>query len=330
MPAPLTIPADRRSLAVDGLVYRTCSRCGSERPLNPANFFHRNNGWIDARCQDCRRAVDAQNRVARRNGAGQRTGRKFGVEIEFIGSGRAVADAMRALGLTCNVEGYNHRVRRNAWKIVPDGSVSRGMELVSPPLSGSAGQTALRKACQALHAAGATINSACGLHVHHDITDLNAAAIGKLARTWHDQQRNINGLVARSRRDSQWARPFRASEIEGLETLPADHTGERLQRSVQMLYIDRYRALNFSSFPRYGTVEVRQHQGTTNASKILAWIEFGQALIRSAKSTDAVTPIDTPSLVDALRSHGLKDSTAEFLQERARYFAGTRRTAVAA
>lgn len=329
MPAPLTTSQDRRSH--EGLVYRTCTRCNTELPLTPENFQHRNN-WIDARCDNCRREVDAANRAARRQGEGVRAGRRFGVEIEFIGDGYAVERAMRDLGLVCNVEHYNHQVRAG-WKIVPDASVSRGMELVSPPLRGANGREQVKKACRALAAAGATINGSCGLHVHHDCNDLTGAQLAKLGRAWARNQRSTDNLVARSRRGaySQWCRPLSESEVQRLESLPATAVREGLQRAVQSTYIDRYRSINFSCFPRYGTVEIRQHQGTLNAKKILAWVAYGQAFIRAAKSSAPIpTPANTLGLIDALTAHGLGAPMAAYLKARAAMFNTTLRTAVAA
>lgn len=328
MPAPFATSADRSSFELDNPVYRTCSRCGIERPLNPENFHHRNN-WIDARCQDCRRAVDAANRQARRQGEGVRAGRRFGIEIEFIGSGRAVEAQMRALGLDCNVEHYNHHVR-SGWKIVPDASVARGMELVSPPLRGANGREQVKKACRALAAAGARINGSCGLHVHHDCNDLNGGQLAKLGRAWARNQRNTDNLVARSRRGSysQWCRPLTESEVQRLEGLPALSTGDSLQSALRNAYIDRYRSINFSCFPRYGTVEIRQHQGTLNAKKILAWIAYGQAFIRAAKSSQVIpTPGTTAELLDALSAHGMGTPTVAYLKSRANYFTGNARVA---
>lgn len=66
---------------------------------------------------------------------------KFGIEIEAYGVNmRVVESAIRAAGVTIEVEGYNHSTRRH-WKIVTDGSLrgGQGFEVVSPVLKGEAG-----------------------------------------------------------------------------------------------------------------------------------------------------------------------------------------------
>jgi hypothetical protein len=317
MPAT-TSPADRLDLAT-GETIRTCTRCGFEGALTPENFFHRANGWVD-RCQTCRRAVDAANRAARRRGDGVRSsgGRKFGVEIEFIGATNyALEAALRSRGLVANVEGYNHRTRPG-WKIVTDASVSGGFELVSPPLRGRDGFEQLRKACEALAEVGARVSRSCGLHVHHEATDLSGADFGRLFRGWRANQPAIDGLVAPSRRQNVYCRPLSAAEVARVEQAPADARGiEGLRRHFS--YADRFRTLNIEPFGRYGTVEVRQHQGSTSYEKIAAWVAFGQAMIAAAKSGHEVpVATDAPTLVAALP---VPAAHAAVLRNRAAHFA---------
>jgi hypothetical protein len=216
------------------------------------------------------------------------------------------------------------------WKIVTDASVYNGFELVSPPLSGPQGVAELKLACEALHAAGATVNQACGLHIHHDVSDLDAPAFGRLFHAWSNNQRNTDLLVARSRRGSQWAQPLRADEVEHAANAPLTGGQDALRRHFS--YTDRYRSLNVAAFPRYGTVEVRQHQGTTNFTKIAAWLAFGQAFIAMAKNADAPTTAaaNTDALIDALAAHGgLAAAKATYLKGRAAHFSGRRQPVAA-
>ena len=69
-------------------------------------------------------------------------GRRVGVEIEFIdASADRVIEELRREGISCQYEGYNH-YNHGRWNLVYDASVinkngERGLELVSPPLSGA-------------------------------------------------------------------------------------------------------------------------------------------------------------------------------------------------
>lgn len=299
-------------------------------PLTEANFFHRRraNGtlYIESRCQACRRMRDREVRRLRAAGMPVRARRatrtlaerRFGIEIEYIGRSSEVAREMEARGVRCSVEDYNHRVR-SGWKIVSDASVSGGYELVSPPLRGEEGLRQLKIACDALDAAGARVDRQCGLHIHHDVHDLDAPAFGRLFRGWSRNQRNTDSLVAASRRGSQWARAHSDAEIRRIESLSSMDDGS-VRRMLSGM--DRYRSLNAICFPRYGTVEARQHQGTINAKKIGAWVRYGQAMIDAAVAGDVPAAGSTSELLDALTGHGLPAADATYLKARADHFSG--------
>lgn len=330
MPAQ-TATADQ--LTAEGVI-RTCTRCGFQGPLTPENFFHRvdrstgETTWVDRRCQTCRRAVDAANRAARRAGQGVRARRsaietrRFGIEIEFVGASHsAVVREMTSRGVACAYEGYNHSVP-SGWKIVTDASVSGGYELVSPPLSGQDGFDQLRKACEALSAAGARVDRRCGLHVHHDARDLDGAAIVRLFRGWRSNQPATNGLVAPSRRNSQWAAPLSVADVDRVAALPNGRVTRDIARRF-LSYVDRYRSLNIAPYVRQGTIEVRQHQGTIAYAKIAAWVAFGQAFFAAAAAGEIETAADAAGLVDVLSRTGrLPAAHAETLRRRAAHFAG--------
>jgi hypothetical protein len=302
-------------------------------PLTEANFFHRRraNGtlYIESRCQACRRMRDREVRRLRAAGMPVRAcratrtlaERRFGIEIEYIGRSSEVAREMEARGVRCSVEDYNHRVRPG-WKIVRDASVSGGFELVSPPLRGEEGLRQLKVACDALDAAGARVDRQCGLHIHHDVRDLDAPAFGRLFRGWSRNQSNTDMLVAASRRGSRWAMPLTEREVRRIEELPSldDATVRAYFNSYR---IDRYRSLNVVCFPRYGTVEVRQHQGSLNYSKISAWVAYGQAMIAAAVAGDVAAETSAEALLDKLAADGhMAAETATYLKTRAAHFAG--------
>lgn len=303
-----------------------------ELPFTSENFYTRPNGSTDVWCRDCVRAYNRARRQGRATAARNpraRATRKFGIEIEFVGaSNSAVVRELRRQGLDAEVERYGHSVPRQ-WKVVTDASVAGGYELVSPPLSGRDGIDQVRKACRALAAAEATVDRQCGLHVHHEIRDLSGAEIKRLVRGWHRSQGSIDSLVAPSRRGGRWAAPFTTRDLDHFERLADDATENAIRDHVS--YVDRYRALNLQGFPRYGTVEVRQHQGTTNADKIVAWIHFGQAVIARAKDASALVDFQgsawTADLLTQLGGFGLPRQQADYLTRRAERLSGARAVA---
>lgn len=205
------------------------------------------------------------------------TNRTFGVEIECIGITAAMAcEAIRAAGLVCEIEGYNHNTR-NHWKIVTDGSVrdnrgNPGIEVVSPILRGTAGMTALKTVADALNAAGATANKTCGLHVHVGASDLNIDEIKMIVKRYAEHESVIDSFMPVSRRADNntylkgmgyWMNTY-ASQLAG-----CTNTAAVLGRSW-----DRYFKVNLAAYVRQNTIEFRQHSGTVSSAKIENWVLF--------------------------------------------------------
>lgn len=205
------------------------------------------------------------------------TNRTFGVEIECIGISQAAAcEAIRAAGLPCEIEGYNHNTR-NHWKIVTDASVrdnrgNAGIEVVSPILRGAAGMTALKKVADALNAAGATANKTCGLHVHVGASDLNIDEIKMIVKRYAEHESVIDSFMPISRRQDNntylkgmgyWMRNY------GTALAGCTNTAAMSARNW-----DRYFKVNLAAYVRQNTIEFRQHSGTVSSTKIENWVLF--------------------------------------------------------
>jgi hypothetical protein len=229
--------------------------------------------------------------------------RTFGVEMEFFGcTPQAVVREFTSRGLDCRYEGYNHQNRPH-WKIVTDASVNRtgtgdarsGLELVSPILAGEEGFRQLQLACEALTAAGAKVDRTCGVHAHHGTDDLDAASIARIIANYAGGQQFIDSLLPPSRRSGRhniYCQPYDARMVEEILA----HS-QRRHVSRQMMSHQggtRYRNVNLESLSRHGTVEFRQHSGSTEYDKIANWVRFGQAIIAKSRET-VVTALDLPT-----------------------------------
>jgi hypothetical protein len=249
-------------------------------------------------------------------------GRRFGVEIEFSGISRSEAEAaLQAAGINAVNEAYNHTTRRH-WKLVPDGSVrheGNGCgELVSPPLRGEAGLAQLELAVATLSAAGATVNLSTGIHVHHDMAGLSGSEIAAFVTLWSERQTAIDSLVSRSRRENRNTYCQNLSDSELRNIVDEFNTTGRIRNSY-----NRYRKINVMSYPKYGTVEIRQHQGSLDGAKLRHWILFTQALITAAKNhVEANIATDlTGMLADLWQHAGLTEESVNFLTARAEVLA---------
>jgi len=189
-----------------------------------------------------------------------------------------IAEKLRRAGLDIEA-GYNHTVMNGTWKIMGDGSVPNGWEVVSPPLTWDQRED-IDNACAVLKGLGCRPTMACGTHVHHDVRDLTLAAMKRLVALWRASQYITDMLVRSDRRSTQcqWA-----YQLEGDGLLYAVDSSTTLARLKEYDY-DRYRALNLACFRRQGTVELRQRQGTLDAEEIAAWVDYGQAIIESARN----------------------------------------------
>lgn len=283
------------------------------RPATEWIGWHAGHGRFVTRCRSCERAVRAARPRSTRTSRVPGTyrplgdGRRFGIELELIfprGTGRhEINAALTAAGLV-------------GWAARTDGSLSgNGWEVVSPVLAGEDGIDQVRKATRALRALGATPNRSCGMHVHHEVRDLTVDAIKQVFRVYRANQDLIDGLVAPSRRGRQtYCGTIRDDEMSQVERA-------RDLRSIGQFY-RFYSNLNLGAYGRYGTLEVRQHQGTCDPEKVVSWIKFGQAVIdRAAEqaasgTTTATTASRVRDLLGQLGAH-LDETAKTFLLGRA-------------
>lgn len=260
--------------------------------------------------------------------------RAFGIEIEFNGTSRSsVVSEIRALDpmFPVEVQGYNHEVQ-SCWKMITDSSVNatgtyddddddgEGLELVSPILSGQPGLDQLETAVRGIRRAGGDVDSSCGLHVHHDARDLTPYQVAGLLRFYIENQLVIDRFLApsrRSTRNNQWCQAWQESEKNSVIAAAKGETS--LGR------YDRYRTINVTAYPKYGSLEFRQHQGTLNLEKMVLWIKFGQSIVEGSmnfEDPDVVPNFTEPAeMLDWLVANGgLPRSAADRLLERSREY----------
>lgn len=154
----------------------------------------------------------------------------------------------------------------------------------------------LEKLCQWLKDNDAQVNKSCGLHVHLDVKNSTKHKREKLAETFKALLPAMSKMVSPSRRDNRYC-----------------------QSTVSF---EKYSAVNLSTIARYGTIEVRLHNGTTDFAKIYNWISFLQKVKVYGLSCKTVLPHSsnlTMRLRDMLE---LDQSNYEFLKARIAKFNG--------
>lgn len=128
-------------------------------------------------------------------------GRQFGIELEISNiSIRQSYEAIKAIGVKVEIESYNHTDHEDHWKIVRDGSVRDGHEVVSPILVGQQGLDESIRVADALSAAGASANRTCGFHVHFDANSMSAAEVRTICTRYAKFEDQIYAFMPKSRR----------------------------------------------------------------------------------------------------------------------------------
>jgi len=254
----------------------------------------------------------------------------YGVEIEcFLPTGMSRDDMARHLsnaGIPCQSELYNHHLR-TCWKILTDGSLgdyTRGCELVSPVMQGTAALDDVRKVCEVLTSHRVKVSRRCGFHVHVGARGQDAQFFKNLVSLYHHAQDTIDNFMSPSRRANAntFARPVR---ISSLGALARANTIDDVVRAVgqtpgssSVRGGSRYAKLNLMSYYQHGTVEFRHHQGTVEFDKIANWIKFCLRMVEAARK--GVSSV-RPDLGDILRVLEAGDDEKAYFVRRTNFFA---------
>lgn len=220
------------------------------------------------------------NQVAVENFMPRPFERRFGIEIEMYGVDKQVlADTLRDAGINCFVEGYNHDTR-GWWKVVTDGSLNgvNAVELVSPILEGMAGMQDLERVCEVFTILRAKINKSCGLHVHFDAAGMGLAEIKNLMLNYAAYEGQIDSFMPMSRRDNN------NTYCKSLKTEKSKIENAMSILGLKAAIGTRYKKINLESIVRHGSVEFRQHSGTTEFEKIKNWVLFLHNLVDYSKT----------------------------------------------
>lgn len=206
--------------------------------------------------------------------------RNFGVEIEACNCTRErLARELTAAGINVQVEGYNHTDHTDHWKLVTDSSLSGNntFELVSPILHGEQGLEELEKVCWVLDLCNAKVNDTCGLHVHMDAAEFDLTTWKNLILTYKRLEGVIDNFMPHSRRNNRYCKALTAITENSIKH--ARNIGD-LRAAF---FHNRYHKVNLEAYTRHRTVEFRQHGGSTNFTKMSAWIHFLAKMITFAK-----------------------------------------------
>lgn len=233
---------------------------------------------------------------------------KYGVEIECL-----VPTAQYG-ALTCKIRGeWSH-----LWMIKSDGSISApygytGVEIVTTPFPFTAASEGhINEMCAFLDSLGVTVNKSCGLHVHVDASEFSAHEMRSVFERYKKFETEIDKWMPASRRKNEntYCRSLNSYELG---------SSNEIRNMVQNTAGgNRYVKVNLQSYLIHGTVEFRQHSGTTSALKINNWVKFCVNFMKTSKlvavevvpaPTRRATDLNYASLYDSCNALGRLDSS---------------------
>lgn len=186
--------------------------------------------------------------------------------------------------------------------ITTDGSLSsKGLEFITPKLSGKKGRKALRKLTNELKNNGFTVDKTCGLHIHLDTEDIkdNYEKIKNIFLFYIAFEPVIFSYLPISRRKNRYCLPltefYHENEIKKCNNLTCiEQMWYREQslssiegRKKQRYDSSRYSGINLHSLLSNGHIEIRYHSGTLIYNKIIKWIELHVAILDYISKTDS-------------------------------------------
>ena len=101
------------------------------------------------------------------------------------------------------------------------------------------------------------INSTCGLHIHLDARYYN---VKDIVLNLLDKQKEIHSKVDIKRIKNKYCKP--TTVTAALRSLKGSNR------------YSRYKDINTMSYKKYGTIEVRIHEGTIDTAKIYGWVKY--------------------------------------------------------
>jgi len=107
----------------------------------------------------------------------------------------------------------------------------------------------------------ASVNKSCVVHVHHEARDITDTQCNNLLNFYARCERTFDAFqpVSRKRQNNTYCQSMVTAY-------------ERMQSWETLSDLGRYHKLNFANRHTYGTIEFRQHSGSTEWDKLYNWV----------------------------------------------------------
>lgn len=277
--------------------YRICKDCYSKVKINAVygNFFTCRNcnklvtgsDRVDiytesderfVSCRNClpvfspRRTPINNNYYTNKKDQLDTLGFTIGIELETISTGKPVK--------TCS-ESVTYNVGAKS-----DGSIrGLGTEWITTPTNNNNTYEVVKELCSYLNTNGFVANDSCGFHLHIGSNkEFTKDNLYKIYLTYNIFKNALLKTVHPSRENNTYCKTnlFSLSTTKMLlnEWCPEND----VKYSVLAREFTRYSFVNFASLAKYGTIEIRVHEGTTDFNSVINWVRINTQLVRFAIS----------------------------------------------
>ncbi len=231
------------------------------------------------------------------------TDRLIGIEIEcvipIIGVGdnrdvqRLLAEVLTSQGIPAISRSYTQQALPHGCKLAieHDGSLRdeskyaglrwSKIEAKTMPMTWGQVEETLPKALEIIRYCGARVNHSCGLHVHHHLPEARERpqVVRSLQHFWWRYYKVVYGLTAPSRLSNTYCPP-----PQQCDAIRYDDCRSFAKLCGALNGISRYSGLNLVNLAdrQRMTVEWRLHAGTTDWTKIKAWVLATQRWVEHA------------------------------------------------
>lgn len=180
----------------------------------------------------------------------------IGVELEFIST--SDTKTLETLFIKAGLAGFVQVKRDGSIRVEEPGQHQHEVTLLCRQ---DAAKDIINSVCKVLNSdkVSAFVNNSCGLHVHVDARNKDAAV---MFNNYVSCLPMLVGMIPKCRTMGEHARSYCALNV----------TKDIKSKDYSSSNGRRYQAVNPESYDRYKTIELRLHSGSTNATKIINWV----------------------------------------------------------
>lgn len=205
------------------------------------------------------------------------------------------------------------------WNIVPDGSLKNGMEfVVKEPLYSNSIPTALKELNSMLkkHSKSKVrLSERTSLHIHVDARDMSREQISNFVMVYTAFESVLFKYCGEERKNNVFCiSPTTSATL--INTLGSFILGGDTRAGNVVRRYSKYTSINLATLSKYGSIEIRGHEGTHNSAQIITWINILLSIKQYVLNNTTATWLDLP---ERLSNRGLKIFLTDVFGKYAKY-----------